>query len=307
MKVHIIIVLAIISTTSCSKSKKVDTLRVGAMAVAECSILQDTNAFISRGIELDILTEASGAQISDGVIGGGLDFGYSNLVSPILANARGIPLRIFGPVTLESVSKPRHALLVLNNGPIVTAQSLVGKRIALNALNNIDHVLLKRWLKSHGVDPKSIQISVLPFPDMLLALENGSVDAAACVEPFVTMAKRSSRMHTLGNYFMDGDENSITAVSGFVAKEEWLQKNPDLTRRITEALVEAANNSKKDYANSIKCILKMTKTPEDVVKIMPPVWYADKAELYQLNALRDAAVQHGIIGTNINVSLLQYN
>jgi NitT/TauT family transport system substrate-binding protein len=210
------------------------TLHVGAMPVAECALLLDTNAFKDYGLQLEIQKARSGAQISDGVIGGGLDFGYSNFLTPLLANNERIPLRAIGVASVESDTRPRHLLLVPEQSRIRSPGDLVGAHVAVNALNNIDHVLLRRWLLSNKVDPETVKFTVVGFPDMLPQLKNGAVDAVALVEPYVTLARMTKGFRPLANYYVT-PTNMATLVSGFVAREDWLKHNPKLAPWVRRA------------------------------------------------------------------------
>ena len=48
--------------------------------------------------------------------------------------------------------------------------------------------MLDQVLRRDGLTIKDVQVKIMPFPDMVPALESGAVDAAILTEPFPTLA-----------------------------------------------------------------------------------------------------------------------
>jgi NitT/TauT family transport system substrate-binding protein len=282
-------------------------LRAGVIPVAECAILLDEAVFLKHGIRLTIQRAQSGTQITDGVIGGGLEVGFSNLVTPIIARARDIPLRIIGPISLEDDKRARHGLLVRTDAKAPQGpQQLRGRTIALNALRNIDHLMLLRWLGEHGLSEDALKIQITPFPNMLPALTGGAVDAAALVEPFITAASSSAAPpKVLGNYY-SSKSGRPTAVSGFVAREDWLAKNPAVAAKLYNALIEAASNAEKQEAQFRKFVVAMTKTDAAVVEKMPLPWYQPTGYDTHIADLIAVAVSHQFAKKDVSADTLIY-
>jgi NitT/TauT family transport system substrate-binding protein len=64
---------------------------------------------------------------------------------------------------------------------------LAGLRIAINAPAGGLEVQLVRALERGGLSLDDVTVAHLPFPEMIAALENGSVDGAITVEPFLSL------------------------------------------------------------------------------------------------------------------------
>jgi NitT/TauT family transport system substrate-binding protein len=279
-------------------------LRVGVIPVAECAILNNAEVFRRHGITLKLTKAASGTQISDGVIGGGLDFGFSNLVTPIIAESRNIPLRIIGPISLEDDKRARHGLVVRKGGTINKVEDLKGKIIALNSFQNIDHLMVLRWLKENGVDPTEVRFQTMPFPTMVGALGNSSVDAVALVEPFITVAlQNADKFQVLGNYYFS-KTGKPTAVSGFVAREDWLKKDSVLTQNLIAALVEAAEDSTKNTKAFRADVVSMTTAEASIVEKMPLPWYQVSSYTDSLKDLAQSAADEKFIERPIDANNL---
>ena len=69
--------------------------------------------------------------------------------------------------------------------------------MAVNTLNNIAEVVVKASLQKAGVDPASVKLAEVDFPEMGAALRKGDVDAAFVIEPFVTAERRERADHRL--------------------------------------------------------------------------------------------------------------
>jgi NitT/TauT family transport system substrate-binding protein len=314
-----LIILSISLSTGCDRSGNDNTtdkntttnipvveLRAGIIPVAECAILNNAPVFRRHGIVVKLTKAASGTQISDGVIGGGLEFGFSNLVTPIIAESRQIQLRIIGPISVEDESRARHRLLVRRDGTITKPQDLKGKVIALNALQNIDHLMLLRWLQENGVNPADVRFQTTPFPNMVASLGNKASDAAAAVEPFVTLASsQTNKFTSLGNYY-SSKSGKPTAVSGFVAREDWLKKNREVAGRLITALIEASEEAGKNPHAFRAHVVSMTGTDATVVEKMPLPWYQASGYEVAVSELAETAAKQKFIERTVDPKALIY-
>ena len=58
----------------------------------------------------------------------------------------------------------------------------------VNGIGNIAQLPFMAWLDRNGGNAKSVKFLELTFPQMLPALQRGTVDAIVCPEPFITGA-----------------------------------------------------------------------------------------------------------------------
>ena len=66
---------------------------------------------------------------------------------------------------------------------------LKGRTVALNIRGAAVEWMLDMALRRDGLTIKDVQVKLMPFPDMVPALESGAVDAAILSEPFPTLAE----------------------------------------------------------------------------------------------------------------------
>jgi len=204
-----------------------------------------------EGLKLELQAMAGGATIIPAIVGGSLDFGISNYVSVIVANGQGIKIKAFSDSAYGSKASPPFAIIVKKGSPIKTAKDLNGKKVAVNTRNGIVHVGVMEWIERGGGDPKTVQYVELPFPQMPPAITQGSVDAAAPTEPFVTVST-SQDASVLSYYLTDLRDNC--AIAGFISTDDWITKNRDAAqafhRANTKGMDWVAKNDKtaREYA-----------------------------------------------------------
>ena len=111
--------------------------------------------------------------------------GYVPLMS---ARSQGLPVKVVANADNGAETEDKEWTLI---SPRRAARSrsppdLAGKTIAVNALKGVGEVVIKAALEKRGVDPNSIKLLEVPFPEMPAALDKGRVDAIWAPEPFLT-------------------------------------------------------------------------------------------------------------------------
>src|SRR4051812_24012618 len=149
--------------------------------------------FAKEGLKIDLQTSQGGATTVPALISGKIQVAGSNVVSLLIAASKGLPVEAIAPGTSAhgAGQKDFGALMVAKGSPVHDVKALAGKTVAVNTLNNIAEVVVKASLKKSGVDPESVKLREIDFPEMGAALAKGDVDAAFLIEPFVTIAKRA--------------------------------------------------------------------------------------------------------------------
>jgi NitT/TauT family transport system substrate-binding protein len=118
----------------------------------------------------------------------------SNSIGCFNALQRGVDLKIVGGLSLAGQtekSRGSGALVVRpdlwESGAIREPRDLSGRTVYLVAgAGSGQHAPLARWLRQHGVDPHSIEVQQMLFPDMLAAMSNRAIELAMQSEPLLT-------------------------------------------------------------------------------------------------------------------------
>src|SRR5215217_2214330 len=153
--------------SSGSGTKQVKVGVIPILDVAPIYLGKEKGFFSKRGIELTLETGQGGAAIVPGVVSGQFQFGFSNVTSLLIAQSRGLPLKVVSNgVASTGKDKADFGGVVTRDPAIRTAADLAGKRVAVNTLKNIGDTTIRASVRKAGGDPSSIKFVELAFPDM---------------------------------------------------------------------------------------------------------------------------------------------
>lgn len=234
------------------------------MQIGECVPLFREEPFAARGLKLDTRQSPGGALILNSLLGNGLDVGFSNMVSPILAASQGADVVAIAGLTYEDSKYTGHALVAKPGAGISEASGLIGKTIAVNTLRNIDHLMLLSWLRDGGVKPQDIRLVEVPFPKMTTVLQGGEVDAIAIVEPFLSMALRQG-LSEVANYYVVKEAPAVEVTSYF-ARKAWLNENAEAAIAFREALGENIKYYAENPGEFRRALRTLTGLDEETVE-----------------------------------------
>jgi NitT/TauT family transport system substrate-binding protein len=274
------------------------SLQVGvapADATGQIFYAQDRALFRAAGIDVSLNILQNSAAMASAVASGAVDIAASSVAVVANANQRGLPLRFIGTGCIySSTAAPTSELVVVKDAPFRTAADLNGKIVAVNGLKDITQITAQAWLDKSGADLSSIKFVEIPFGTMQLALAEGRVAAAVLAYPFLGRAKDQIRV--LGN--SEGALGDRFLVMGWISTDTWLQKNPELAKRVVGVLAAAATWANSHPKESAQILGAYTKVQSDQIESMPRAIYDDHARL-SVNLVQpviDAAVKYGAVG-----------
>lgn len=186
--------------------------------------------FKEAGIELDMEYINSSADVMAMVaqnqyqiIEGGISAGYFNAVE------KKLPLSIVADRTSSPLF---HSIMVRNElkDKIKTIKDLKGKSIASNGPGSITTYEIGKVLASAGMTLADVEIKVVPFTQMGLALKNGAVDLALLIPPFTYQIREQG----LGSMLFDPDDYQKpqpVALAVNIVNTDWAAKNKALVEK----------------------------------------------------------------------------
>ena len=191
--------------------------------------------FEEEGINLTLELAQGGAAIIPGVVSGQFEFGFSNTVSLLLADANDLGLKAIanGAQSTADAMEDFGAVVVPGDSDIQDLTDLAGKRIGVNTLNNIQTTTINEIVREAGGDPSDITYVELPFPEIVQAVANGDVDAGQLVEPFRTMSLNAGDRN-LGSNLAGVMDNLEVAM--YFTSTTYAAANPDIVDRFTRAI-----------------------------------------------------------------------
>jgi NitT/TauT family transport system substrate-binding protein len=261
--------------------------------VAPIYLGKEKGFFSSRNIELTLESGQGGAAIVPGVVSGQFQFGFSNVTSLLIAQSRGLPLKVVSNgVASTGKDMADFGGVVTRDDSIKTAADLAGKRVAVNTLKNIGDSTIRASVRKAGGDPSSIKFVELAFPDMPAALQADRVDAIWVVEPFLSTSLGEGGRLVASNYV---DTAPDLTVAVYFTSEQLTKSDPDLVKRFTQAMAEslAYADSHPDQARQV--LTTYTQIDEAVIQELTLPKWPPEINRESVQTLATLAVQDGLV------------
>ena len=228
--------------------------------------------FEQEGLDVEVQPSQGGAEAIPAIVSGDVQVAGSNAVSVLLATTQGLDLRIIAPGTFARPDEDFSAIMVSKDGPIRRAEDLEGKRIAVNTLKNVTEVTAREALAKEGVDPSSLRLTELPFPEMAQAVVKGDADAAFLIEPFVTAA-RNEGLRALVNPYNDTQPG--LQVGTYVAEAGFAEENAEVVEGFANGVARTAEAIEQDAEQFRSFLPEASELPPEAAKAVTlPQWRA---------------------------------
>jgi NitT/TauT family transport system substrate-binding protein len=281
-------------------------LKVGTLPISNAAPLflgAKKGFFEEERLEIDPVIAQTGNDIITTMVSGDNQFGFVGYVPALSARSQNLPIKVVANSDngAATTKKEWTQILVAKDSPVKDVKDLEGKTIASNALKGVGEVVIKASLDKQGVDPDSIKLIEVPFPEMPGALERGRVDAIWAPEPFLTQVLGTGArsvdapLVTLGKNYVNG---------GYVTTDEYLGENADVVERFAKAM-NRSNEYAATHPEEVRAILgEYTQIPPEVAqKILLPSW-PPEINRAQLEELSGYAEQYGVIKEQPNLDEL---
>ena len=274
-------------------TKQVKVGVIPILDVAPIYLGKEKGFFSSRGIELTMETGQGGAAIVPGVVSGQFQFGFSNVTSLLIAQSRGLPLKVVSNgVASTSKDKADYSGVVTRDDSIKTAADLAGKQVAVNTLKNIGDSTIRASVRKAGGDPSSIKFVELAFPDMPAALQADRVDAIWVVEPFLSTSLGEGGRLVASNYV---DTAPDLTVAVYFTSEQLTKDDPDLVKRFTEAMTESLAYAESHPDEARQVLTTYTQIDEAVIQELTLPKWPPEINRESVETLATLAVQDGLV------------
>ena len=226
--------------------------------------------FSKQKLEIDLQPTQGGAATIPALVSGDIQVGGSNVVSLLLASSKDLPIRaVAGGTSAQADGEKDFGALLVKKG-ISKPEDLEGKTVAVNTLDNIAEVVVKAALEKEGVDPSSLKLSEVPFPEMQPALAKGSVDAAFSIEPFVTQSVQKGDK-VLGYSYVDTE--SDMQVGAYAVTDKFAESDPEAVKAFQAAVKETADYVGAHEDEFRTFLSESAKIPPKLAKsIVLPTW-----------------------------------
>lgn len=269
-------------------------IQVGTLPIdptAEPFYAVNEGFFKAAGLDAKVTVFNNGSTLVAATASGTLDVIASSPAPLILAHQRGIPLKLIASGVIYTGPVPNAALMVLKSSPLRNPPDFNGKTIAVAGLHDMTQYSAQAWIDKGGGNSASVQFVELPYSEMAVALQQGRIDGAGVIEPFITAAKSIARV--AGN--LNDAIASRYLLSGWCADAGWLGRNPEAARRFIAAMQATAKWANAHPKDSAKILLQYTKITPEVAAAMARSHYdeSQRIDAAMLQPVIDAMVKYG--------------
>jgi NitT/TauT family transport system substrate-binding protein len=249
MRVLSWVVLAGLAAAGCGGASAEDTIKVGIARstsnAAELMALKH-GYFKEAGIKLewdDIDSTANViallAQNKFQIVAGGISAGIFNALE------KDLPITILS----DRVSTPIGHNIMLRpelKDAVKSLKDLKGRPVASNGAGSVSTYETGKALEGVGLKLSDVDLKILPFTQMGIALKNKAIDAALLIPPFTWNLEAQG----IAVPFADIDElvqPQPMTIAVIMANSDWVKANPDLVRRYMTAWLRGAREYCQAY------------------------------------------------------------
>jgi NitT/TauT family transport system substrate-binding protein len=276
-------------------SGKLTTLKAGVSSIGDLAPIylgEKKGFFEQEGLKLDLQPQQGGSVTVTGVVSGDFDFGYSNMTSLLVAQARGLPLVALAPaaqVGTDPKTEDYTAIMVKPGSRIEKPEDVAGATLAANTLESQTDSTVKAALERKGVDPGAVKFTEVPFPDQLAALQNGRVQAITPIEPFVTLAEDAGMKTIVPGYFSTGIANYTTGA--YFANKRLLAERPEVAEHLRKAIARSLQYAEAHEDEVRATIPTFTSMKPDLAERVSLPRFPSEFDRQSLDRLADLVVK----------------
>ncbi|WP_043057593.1 ABC transporter substrate-binding protein [Enteractinococcus helveticum] len=286
-----------------STNGEMEKITLGVMPLVDLAPLHlgvDQGIFEEHGLEVELVTAQGGAAIIPAVTSGQYEFGFSNPTSVIIAKSQGLDVVVVAPGGTSTGDEETDygATVVLPDSGIETAADLEGKRVAVNTLNNISDSTVKEAVRNAGGDPNEVEMVELAFPDMVPGVEQGTVDAAFLVEPFLTMGLNAGFEPIAWNWI---EVSPDLMASSYFTTQELADEQPELVEKFQNAMAESAQYAEEHPEETRNIITSYTEIPEEITETMRLPRWVDSVDQESLDRLIEISIEDGLLEEDVQL------
>lgn len=258
--------------------------------------------FRRLGLDVKITYLNNGAAVTAAVVGGTMQFGHTSAFTTIVANSRGVPIKIVAPSSIYTPSYP-FGIMVRKDSAIQTGSDLNGKTFATPSLNDFSSLFLQAWVDQNGGNSQSVKAVELPSSAMVAALTQGRVDAVTFAGPLLAQAIDASNLRLLAKPIVSvvGPNNKFV-LGDFFTTASYAQANPRVVQAFVRGILEANTYVNKHHAETAPLVAEILKMDIQAVEKSDRLQFREANDPKDLQSFVDLLVRYKIIDKPIDVT-----
>ena len=225
----------------------------GFGGVAPLYLGQEAGIFKKQNLNLELIFIPGGSLSLQALIGKSLDLLMTGGPPVINAYLQGARIKI-----ISGVTNLLPYTFVVTAG-IRNAEQIKGKKIGISRFGSNTDYVVRLALNQFSLTPNDVQIiQVGGSQARLVALQSGAIQATV-LSPEETLVAQKMGFGVLLDFIEKGVEFPHV---NFVAREDYLETQPQTVRIFMRAYLEAVRYYKTHRAEAVKKILTLSKLPE---------------------------------------------
>jgi len=224
-------------------------------------IALDKGFFIEEGVSIEVVgVFRAGAAIMAAFGAGDLDMAYVGESPTTIAAARGATrVQVLAQANTEGT-----ALVVSRSQSSISGLAgLRGKTVAMPGIGTVQDFLLRKALRSQGVDEKEVNIMVMSPAGMLTALQAGQIDAFIAWEPYPSKAETMGIGRSLVRSRDIWQDHPCCVLA---ADQEFLKARPLDAQAVVRAHVKATKYIREHADEAVAVAMKYTGMDEATIR-----------------------------------------
>jgi NitT/TauT family transport system substrate-binding protein len=304
------LVLSFMFGAICTASAQTELTKIRASTIptadsAAFEVARAKGYFAEEGLDIDPTPLVGGAAGIPALMSGQLQVASTNIVSAILAASQGLDIVIIAAGNSTGPNPPDFmGLMAAPNTPLKTGKDFEGKKIAVNTRNNIIWLYARQWVESTGGDPNKVTYSEVPFPQMGDALQQGRVDAAMMVEPFLSSSVKGGVAANVAWPYNAVQKN--LPVAEYVTTRAYADAHPGFAEKFGRAYAKGV-----DWANAnvhsdafFDILAGYTRIPAERMKEATMPVYIKGISVAELKQIAELMKHQGLLKQDVDVSRL---
>lgn len=292
------------ASTDAGAPGELEVVKVGVIPTVDfvpVYLAQQEGYFEEEGLQVEVQVNQNMAAITPSVLNGQLQFGTAASTPFISAIAKGMTITAIANSSSRTdvADDDPSAILAMPDRGIQSPKDLVGKTVAVNALGAVSHVTAAAAIDKDGADHTQATFVAMPFPEMVAALERGSIDAAVVYEPFYVqgLASGAQTIANLNAGILPPGTNTLMFTSQQFAAEH-ADTVERFQRAINKATLAAAANPDL-VAGVLESELGLS---PDLIENMRFPQYSDELGAQGLQDMADLMLRLGFLDGNVDVA-----
>lgn len=263
------------SSQAASKDGKPEQTKVELVGVRDAQIssqqiiAEKKGYFKEEGLDVTNKLIESGPDIAPLVSGGSAPMSLQTNFMDIILASNGIGVKIVAPLAQIAGTQ---AVVAGKNSGIKSAKDLEGKTLGVPSGADVQ-IAIKQMAKEYHVNMDKVKIANLAPSDALASLQNGSIDAMAAWEPFITKAISAggTLLFSGTKNYLEGKEKDVNWMSvhtTFQVTDDYLKQNPNTVKAVLRALEKAT--------------VFINEHRDEAIKILAPELHLSESELKEI-------------------------